>query len=260
MCWARGGGELRRRQRYCAETDRAFWPGPLRWWCRGSEAAPLPISSARSRHDCAPRTEQPDRPALLGGCEAAYRRAERQPVGARQPDHGGPCGGGASGSAGHDPDGGPCALGLKSTVLGIDGDDVTLASPRRPPREKIEKVLGRKLHEAKAGSHVTSPDNSPLTTRLTPLRLNSPAQREARHCLPSVRMRRTLRVRSINLSPRGDLSKPLRISLPRCATSMKQASRPSRSCQFPPRSRRGDQRPAQARLFARDAPVSAELP
>ena len=42
-------------------------------------------------------------------------------------------------------DGGPCALGIESTVVGVDGDDVTLLRLGALPREEIETVLGRKL-------------------------------------------------------------------------------------------------------------------
>lgn len=50
-------------------------------------------------------------------------------------------------------DGGPCPLGLESTVIGFpDGGAPTLLRPGAVTREAIEKVLGRKLAEADAAA------------------------------------------------------------------------------------------------------------
>lgn len=48
-------------------------------------------------------------------------------------------------------DGGPCALGLESTVVGLpEGSRPTLLRPGAVPREEIETVLGAKLADASA--------------------------------------------------------------------------------------------------------------
>ena len=103
-------------------------------------------------------------------------------------------------------DGGPCALGLESTVLGIDGDDVTLLRLGALPRENIEKVLGRKLTKRKVGSHVTSPGQ--LATHyapLTPLRLNARSARRGEALLSFGAHAPEFAGPTINLSQRGDL-------------------------------------------------------
>jgi L-threonylcarbamoyladenylate synthase len=102
-------------------------------------------------------------------------------------------------------DGGPCTLGLESTVLGIDGDKVTLLRLGALPRQEIEKVLGRKLAAREAGSHVTSPGQ--LATHYapaTPLRLDAGKPRRGEAFSPLARTRQVSRA-TINLSRRGDL-------------------------------------------------------
>lgn len=103
-------------------------------------------------------------------------------------------------------DGGPCRLGLESTVLGIDGDDVTLLRLGALPRENIERVLGRKLAKPMAGGNVTSPGQ--LATHyapLTPLRLNASSARRGEALLAFGRQAPEFAGPTINLSTRGDL-------------------------------------------------------
>ena len=103
-------------------------------------------------------------------------------------------------------DGGPCTLGLELTVLGIDGDDVTLLRLGALPREEIETVLGRKLAKPKSGDHVTSPGQ--LATHyapLTPLRLNARSARRGEALLAFGPHAPEFAGLTINLSQRGDL-------------------------------------------------------
>jgi L-threonylcarbamoyladenylate synthase len=104
-------------------------------------------------------------------------------------------------------DGGPCTLGLESTVLGIDGDDVTLLRHGALPRENIEKILGCKLTKPKAGSHVTSPGQ--LATHyapVTPLRLDASKPRRREAFLAFGPDAPSFAGPAINLSRRGDLT------------------------------------------------------
>ena len=103
-------------------------------------------------------------------------------------------------------DGGPCGLGLESTVLGIEGDGVTLLRLGALPREDIEKVLGRKLTKPKAGSHVTSPGQ--LATHYAPsrpLRLNARSAQRGEALLAFGPQAPDFAGPTINLSQRGDL-------------------------------------------------------
>ena len=103
-------------------------------------------------------------------------------------------------------DGGPCSLGLESTVLGIDGDDVTLLRRGALPREKIETVLGRKLAGPESGSGVSSPGQ--LATHyapLAPLRLNARSAKRGEALLAFGAQAPDFAGPTINLSRRGDL-------------------------------------------------------
>jgi L-threonylcarbamoyladenylate synthase len=103
-------------------------------------------------------------------------------------------------------DGGPCTLGLESTVLGIDGDEVSLLRLGALPRQEIETVLGHKLAAREAGSHVTSPGQ--LATHyapVTPLRLDAGKPRRGEAFLAFGPNAPSFSGPVINLSRRGDL-------------------------------------------------------
>lgn len=104
-------------------------------------------------------------------------------------------------------DGGPCTLGLESTVLGIDGDEVSLLRLGALPRQEIETVLGRKLARRKPTSHVTSPGQ--LATHyapVTPLRLDASKPRHGEAFLAFGSNAPSFAGPTINLSRRGDLT------------------------------------------------------
>ena len=103
-------------------------------------------------------------------------------------------------------DGGPCALGLESTVLGVEGERVILLRLGALPREEIEKVLGRKLAKQKTSGQVTSPGQ--LATHYapaTPLRLDARTPRRGEALLAFGPDAPSFTGPAINLSPRGDL-------------------------------------------------------
>ena len=104
-------------------------------------------------------------------------------------------------------DGGPCTLGLESTVLGIEGDEVTLLRLGALPRQEIETVLGHKLVADEAGSHVTSPGQ--LATHYapsTPLRLDAGKPRRGEAFLAFGPNAPSFAGPAINLSRRGNLT------------------------------------------------------
>jgi L-threonylcarbamoyladenylate synthase len=104
-------------------------------------------------------------------------------------------------------DGGPCTLGLESTVVGIEDDEVTLLRLGALPRQEIEKVLGHKLVAREAGSHVTSPGQ--LATHyapVTPLRLDAGKPRRGEAFLAFGPDAPSFAGPAINLSRRGDLT------------------------------------------------------
>jgi L-threonylcarbamoyladenylate synthase len=54
-------------------------------------------------------------------------------------------------------DGGPCTVGLESTVVQFEGDAVRLLRPGGLPRQEIERVLGQPLDTPKPGKALHSP-------------------------------------------------------------------------------------------------------
>lgn len=104
-------------------------------------------------------------------------------------------------------DGGPCTLGLESTVLGIDGDKVTVLRLGALAREEIETVLGRPLATADAGGQVTSPGQLPIHYAPdTPLRLDARTPRKGEAFLAFGPDAPLYAGPLINLSPHGDLN------------------------------------------------------
>ncbi len=104
-------------------------------------------------------------------------------------------------------DGGPCALGLESTVLGVDGDKVTLLRLGALAREEIETVLGRRLAMPEAGSQTISPGQLAIHYAPdTPLRLDASAPRQGEALLAFGPDTPAFAGPWLNLSPRGDLN------------------------------------------------------
>ncbi len=54
-------------------------------------------------------------------------------------------------------DGGPCKVGLESTVLDMSGEEPVLLRPGGIPLEELEEALGRKIAVAKSGAAVAAP-------------------------------------------------------------------------------------------------------
>ncbi len=101
-------------------------------------------------------------------------------------------------------DGGPCAVGLESTILGLSGGSAVLLRPGGLPTEAIEALLGRPLVAAPQGA-VTAPGQ--LASHYAPraaLRLDAagPGPDEAWLGFGPLE---TLRP-GLNLSPAGDLT------------------------------------------------------
>jgi L-threonylcarbamoyladenylate synthase len=102
-------------------------------------------------------------------------------------------------------DGGPCALGLESTVLGIEDDRVTLLRLGALPREEIETALGRPVAKPEAGGGVTSPGQMEVHyAPATPLRLDVTVP-EPGDALLAFGPDAPDFSPMLNLSPRGDL-------------------------------------------------------
>ncbi|MEO1135105.1 MAG: L-threonylcarbamoyladenylate synthase [Pseudomonadota bacterium] len=76
-------------------------------------------------------------------------------------------------------DGGPCPVGVESTIVKVIGDDVTLLRPGGVPGEEIERVIGRKLKATPHPANVEAPGM--MASHYAPLskiRLNAAAPNE----------------------------------------------------------------------------------
>lgn len=103
-------------------------------------------------------------------------------------------------------DGGPCPLGLESTVVSVVGPTPALLRLGALPREAIESVLGQKLASAKSDGPVASPGQ--LATHYapnTPLRLGATTVRRNEALLAFGRDVPGGALAAINLSTSGDL-------------------------------------------------------
>ncbi len=99
-------------------------------------------------------------------------------------------------------DGGPCDVGIESTILAVDGDTATLLRSGAVPSDALEAFIGRPLERA-SGLAITAPGM--LKSHYAPnaqLRLNAAAPEEGEGYLgfgPGVR-------EGLNLSPAGNLA------------------------------------------------------
>lgn len=99
-------------------------------------------------------------------------------------------------------DGGPCDVGIESTIIAVEGDTITLLRSGAVPADRLEAFIGKPL-ERPSGSGISAPGM--LKSHYAPkarLRLNADAPEPGEGYLgfgPGVR-------EGLNLSPGGDLA------------------------------------------------------
>jgi L-threonylcarbamoyladenylate synthase len=185
----------------------AFWPGPLSLvLLRRANSGIADLASAGLDTIALRAPSHPVARALLAAAKlpiaapSANRSGRISPTNAAH----------VEAELGHLPsmilDGGPCSLGLESTVLGIEGDDVTLLRLGALPREEIERVLERPL-TAPASSRVASPGQLAVHyAPSTPLRLEAREVCKGEALLAFGPDAPKVDGPMFNLSPRGDLN------------------------------------------------------
>jgi L-threonylcarbamoyladenylate synthase len=103
-------------------------------------------------------------------------------------------------------DGGPCPLGIESTVVSVAGQTPVLLRLGAVPREAIEQVLGQALLTAKDEAPVSSPGQlAAHYAPYTPLRLGATTVRPDEALLAFGRDVPEGALAAINLSPSGDV-------------------------------------------------------
>jgi L-threonylcarbamoyladenylate synthase len=102
-------------------------------------------------------------------------------------------------------DGGPCTVGVESTILGFDGDRAVLLRPGGVAAEDIEALAGHALARLEASATVTAPGQ--LSSHYAPdaaVRLDAREVRDGEALLALGRPLPGARI-TLNLSPAGDL-------------------------------------------------------
>ena len=108
-------------------------------------------------------------------------------------------------------DGGPCPVGVESTVLDLTTATPTLLRPGGATREAIEAVIGPDRAERRPSDRRRRRASRPASSKAITRRRGrcgwtQRASPPTRACWPSARGRPPARGRSLNLSPAGDLA------------------------------------------------------
>jgi L-threonylcarbamoyladenylate synthase len=188
------------------KLTQAFWPGPLSLVLpRRPDCAIPPLVSAGLDTIALRAPEHPVARALLKGLPVAAPSANR--FGRLSPttaSH-------VAAELGDVPsmilDGGPCPLGLESTVVGVADHGVTLLRVGALPRYAIEEVLGQRLVSAAPSAPITSPGQiKSHYAPSTPLRLDTAEPDLGEALLAFGPDAPAFAGPTINLSHRGDLN------------------------------------------------------
>ena len=197
--------EARRIARFTPEAERlasAFWPGPMTLVLplrEGSGIAPLVtagLSTVALRVPAHPLAWR-----LLEAFGGPVAAPSANPSGKLSPTRAEDVLSTLSGRIGAVLDGGACAVGLESTIVGLDGP-ARLLRPGGLPAEAIEACIGRPLLPAEAGDVPTSPGQ--LASHYAPeaaLRLNATEARAGEQLLGFGPV-----AGDLSLSPTGDLT------------------------------------------------------
>lgn len=179
----------------------AFWPGPLTLVLPlRPEAGLSPLVTAGLDTVAVRIPAHPVAAALLRAFDGPLAAPSANPSGRVSPTRAGHVTDGLSGRIAAVLDGGPCAVGVESTILGLDGPP-TLLRPGGVPAEALEALLGHPLHH---GGNAAKP-NAPgqLASHYAPgaaVRLNASAKDGAEVFVGFGPMQADL-----SLSPTGDL-------------------------------------------------------
>lgn len=186
------------------EADRlasAFWPGPLTLVLPLRPDANLsPLVTANLPTLAIRIPQHPVAAALLKQFGGPVAAPSANPSGKISPTTADHVRAGLSGRIAAILDGGPCGVGLESTILGLEGEP-TLLRPGGLPAEAIEAALGGPLKQHQSSDPLNAPGQ--MTSHYAPgskLRLNATTLRQGEILLGFGNVEATL-----NLSPSGDL-------------------------------------------------------
>ncbi len=182
---------------------QTFWPGPL--------TLVLPLRDAHGLSDLVTAglpsvgLRVPDHPiakGILTELDGPIAAPSANPSGRISPTTARHVLAGLSGKIDAVVDGGPCAVGLESTIVGFDAEGPVLLRPGGLPAEAIEAALSTPLKRWQAGGDITAPGQ--LTSHYAP---NAPMRLNAEKARPGeVYLGFGDRDGDLNLSRSGDLT------------------------------------------------------
>ena len=182
----------------------AFWPGPLTLVAPARQPSPIAALVTAGLDTVAIRVpEHPLARALLTGFGGPVAAPSANPSGQISPTTADHVLAGLGDKIDAVLDGGPCPVGLESTIIGMDGGAPVLLRPGGLPAEAIATCLGAPIAPVQT-TRVTAPGQ--LASHYAPnarLRLNAdtPAETEAFLAFGAAQNHPHMR----NLSPTGDL-------------------------------------------------------
>ena len=195
-------------RRYVEWTDTAdrlasaFWPGPLTLVLPiRSDAGLSPLVTADLPTLAIRVPAHPVARALLAAFDGPVAAPSANPSGRISPTTAAHVTAGLSGRIDAVVDGGPCAVGLESTIVGLS-DTPTLLRPGGLPQEALEAALGAPLARHTSGDPLTAPGQ--MTSHYAP---GAPVRLNATDLRPGEKLLGFGKVdAAINLSPAGDLT------------------------------------------------------
>ncbi|MEP3244524.1 MAG: L-threonylcarbamoyladenylate synthase [Sneathiella sp.] len=182
-----------------------FWPGALTMVLPRCSDCPISALASAGLETLAIRI-----PAnalardLLKACDRPLAAPSANPSGQISPTHAQHVAEGLNGKVSVILDGGPCQIGVESTVIGFDDDEIILLRPGGITKEQLQSASTR-LREADAQSEITSPGM--LLSHYAPscpVRLNAKEKRDGEAFLGFGREYE--KISTINLSISGDLT------------------------------------------------------
>jgi len=185
----------------------AFWPGPLTLVAPMRESAGIADLVTAGLPTLAVRVPAHSlAQALLAAFGGPVAAPSANPSGEVSPTTAEHVAGALGGRVAAVLDGGPCPVGLESTIIGFEGERAVLLRPGGLAVEEAEAVLGRRV-EARSGGAVSAPGQ--LASHYAPgarLRPNAAGPRPGEAWLGFGPDPAGLQGPALNLSPGGDLA------------------------------------------------------
>jgi L-threonylcarbamoyladenylate synthase len=119
----------------------AFWPGPLTLLLKKADRVPDLVTSGLDTGGRA-HPQPPADPPPARRTRLSAGRPQRQPVRVRKPHPGEPRAGPARRQIPYILDGGPCQVGIESTIVGFEGPELVVYRLGGIAVEAIEQAMG----------------------------------------------------------------------------------------------------------------------